>query len=391
MKRRVGIYIHIPFCRKKCNYCDFLSFPLEETKPEETQSKTKKSAYLKALCEEIRQSHSRLKDCVADTVFIGGGTPSLLSGEEIEELFDELRSCIPLSEDAELSMEMNPGTARPDRLAAYRRAGINRVSVGLQSACDKELELLGRIHTFAQFEQTYAMLRESGFSNLNVDIMSALPFQSMETYAETLERVAALKPEHISAYSLIVEPGTPFYDRFAEGEGQNALPDEETDRRMYAYTTEYLKERGYHRYEISNYARDGFACRHNLKYWQMEEYIGFGLGSASYFGGKRYKNTEDFGTYLSAQGRDEKRVETALAREEEMEEFMFLGLRTMRGVPKKAFYDRFGVQMCEVYGSVIDKYVQSGLLVSDSCLRLTDAGIDVSNTVMADFLLSVSV
>lgn len=392
MKKKIGIYIHIPFCIKKCDYCDFLSFPLPEydaVMAEGGQAVTSQSldAYFTALCGEIRQSREILEGYAADTVFVGGGTPSLLSGSQMQRLLEAVRDTVLVTDHAEISMEMNPEAARAFDIRGYRAAGVNRVSIGLQSACDRELALLGRVHTYRRFEETYAMLREHGFANINVDLMSALPGQSLADYAGTLQKVALLNPEHISAYSLIIEEGTPFYECYQGDKGSSLLPDEETDRQMYAYTSEFLGQRGYHRYEISNYAKEGYACRHNLKYWQMDEYIGFGLGSASYYGKKRYKNTERLSVYLDDGARWAAREETALTLEDEMEEYMFLGLRTVQGVCAQDFLDRFRVPLRTVYGSVIDRYVDMGFLEETPYLHLTERGLDVSNTIMADFLL----
>ncbi|MBO6015565.1 MAG: oxygen-independent coproporphyrinogen III oxidase [Lachnospiraceae bacterium] len=376
MKKRMGIYVHIPFCVKKCDYCDFLSFPLPQPV----------DAYLKALADEMRQFQRTFAKWEADTVFIGGGTPSLLTDEQMRFLLDEIRSCFRVLPDAEISMEMNPGTANADYMRGYRGAGVNRVSVGLQSACDRELALLGRIHTYAQFEETYRCLADCGFDNINVDIMSALPHQNMDTYAQTLEKVLALRPQHISSYSLIVEEGTPFFLRYGEEDCPD-LPDEDADREMYAYTLKSLHNFGYHRYEISNYALEGRECRHNLKYWRMEPYLGLGLGSASYYDGMRLKNTENLDEYLRGEAADFRECKT-LTRQESMEEFVFLGLRMVKGVSMPEFQRRFDVPMREIYGSVIDKYKGMQLLhESDGCLCLTERGFDVSNRVMAEFLL----
>ena len=379
MKKKIGIYIHIPFCVKKCLYCDFASFPLDET--------GKMDAYIQALLREMEEYKELLKEYEADTVFIGGGTPSLLTGEEMMEILCKLRSVVNISGKAEISMEMNPGTIQKERLLAYRKAGINRVSVGLQSANDEELKLLGRIHNYSQFLQNFQLLRECGFENINVDLMSGLPYQSMETYEETLRKVAALNPEHISAYSLIVEEGTPFYQHFGSEEGQKHLPGEELDRQMYAFTKRYLEENGYERYEISNYAKPGYECRHNLKYWNLEEYLGLGLSAASLVGKERYLNVATLADYTNDVTRCSQREKTPVSTSDEMEEFMFLGLRTMKGVSKQAFANRFGVELEEIYAPVIKKYEKLGLLKNEQNISLSEAGIDVSNVIMADFLL----
>ncbi len=442
----LGIYIHVPFCVRKCLYCDFLSAPSDEQTREN---------YVKALCAEIRAQAPLYAGRVVRTVFFGGGTPSLLSGEQMARIMAELKknfcfdtACFPavtLSEKdsvtaagwtPEITMESNPGTLTVENLTAYRRAGINRLSIGLQSADDEELRLLGRIHTWEQFRENFAAAREAGFENINIDLMSALPGQSEESWKETLRRVAALNPEHISAYSLIIEEGTPFYELYGEEphdckglDGkqtrrtvdlgdimQNArkpLPTEEQDRAMYAWTGEYLASCGYERYEFSNYARPGYECRHNSSYWQRIDYIGFGIGSASLCQNVRWSNTSDLQTYLRLSGQEG--FETGikeniqhLSRQEQMEEFMFLGLRMSEGISCVRFQEMFGEPIEQVYGEVIGKLRREGLLEErnsmnvavkdtgefpfgecftvDRRLRLTPLGVDVSNYALAEFL-----
>ena len=379
MKKKIGIYIHIPFCVKKCLYCDFASFPLNE--------KEKMDAYIQALLREMKEYEDVLKEYEADTVFVGGGTPSLLTGKQMQMIFEGLRSVVPISQNAEISMEMNPGTIQKECLLAYKEAGINRVSVGLQSAKDEELKCLGRIHTYSQFLENFHLLRACGFDNVNIDLMSGLPYQSMESFKNTLKEVVALNPEHLSVYSLIVEEGTPFFQSYGNEEGERFLPGEELDRQMYAFTKSYLGEQGYGRYEISNYAKENYQCRHNLKYWQLEEYFGFGVAAASMLQKQRYVNPENLEEYMDDRLRTQQRVHHPMAVKDEMEEFMFLGLRTMKGVSRKAFANRFGVEMDEVYGNVIKKYVNLGLLHSEEFVGLTEKGIDVSNVIMSEFLL----
>ena len=297
------LYIHIPFCIRKCNYCDFLSFPAGE----ETIEK-----YCQALCEEIRRTgeavcgpescthdaHRATDNASADgisTIFVGGGTPSVLSPMQIRRLFACLRQNFSIRPDAEISMEANPGTLDGEKLSACMEAGVNRLSIGLQSADDGLLRTLGRIHTWEQFQENYAAARRAGFTNINIDLMSALPGQSLDNYVDTLEKVTALEPEHISSYSLILEEGTPF---FASEEIRRQLPDEGVDREMYEKTKAILHERGYERYEISNYAKEGFACRHNLGYWDGVPYLGLGLGASSYYNGARFANETSMEKYL---------------------------------------------------------------------------------------------
>lgn len=393
MSDGLGLYIHIPFCVKKCVYCDFLSAPATRR----TQQR-----YVEALKREISREAVNYKGRGIQTVFIGGGTPSVLAAQELAGILDCIREYYVLHQGAEITMELNPGTATRKKLLQWRKAGVNRLSIGLQSADNEELRLLGRIHTFEEFLQTYHLAREAGFDNLNVDLMSALPGQTMESWYRTLQKVLALQPEHISAYSLIIEEGTPLYEKL---ETYPDVPDEETDRRMYSETKRILAENGYWRYEISNYARDGYACRHNRIYWQrgaehMTDYAGFGIGAASTVHNMRWKNTQDLEKYLQAfsAAEDGRLQETdgsgikedfqELSLNECMEEFMYLGLRMMCGVSKAEFFKSFGRSMDAVYYDVIQKWTQLGMLVQEGdFVRLTDAGIDISNVVLAEFLL----
>ena len=289
---------------------------------------------------------------------------------------------------------MNPGTATREKLTALNKAGVNRLSIGLQSADNTELQMLGRIHTYEDFLKTFYDARETGFDNINVDLMSALPGQSMESWKRTLEKVLSLEPEHLSAYSLIIEEGTRLYDRFSD---YPPIPDEDEDRRMYQETKRILAEHGYHRYEISNYAKHGRECRHNKIYWQRgadhtTDYVGFGLGAASTAKNMRWKNTDDMKKYLLAfEGEKAQKIKEDIEKLSEndcMEEFMFLGLRMMDGVSKSEYQKSFGKNMDDVYGAVIQKWIRQGMLAQqEDYISLTDAGIDVSNVVLADFLL----
>ena len=262
MKKDLGIYIHIPFCARKCAYCDFLSAPATEEV---------KVQYVKALKKEIEAFREMGQAYETVTVFFGGGTPSLLTGEQLVEILKEVNRCCPIRSGAEITVECNPGTLTEEKLKAYKRAGVSRLSMGLQSAQNEELKKLGRIHTWEEFLISYEMAREKGFGNINVDLMSALPGQRRKTWADTLEQVLKLSPEHISAYSLIIEEGTPFYERYSPGGPlSEELPDEDTERQMYYDTKEILERAGYERYEISNYAKPGYLCRHNLAYWNRD-------------------------------------------------------------------------------------------------------------------------
>ncbi len=374
------LYLHIPFCVRKCRYCDFLSGPADTG----TQDR-----YMEALLAELKGRSRECAEYEVDTIFIGGGTPSVVKPEWIQKVMDAVREHYRLSPKAEITMEMNPGTVSSDGLNVYRRAGINRLSIGLQSANEEELQKLGRIHTFAQFQESYREAVQAGFTNINVDVMSALPEQTVESWRSTLEAVLALepRPQHISAYSLIVEEGTPLYDM--QESGTLILPDEDSERQMYALTEELLGRYGFRRYEISNYATEGYECRHNCGYWRRREYLGLGTGAASLMKECRFSN----GTGLEAYLQDPLGIRSEVQKltvEEQMEEFMFLGLRMMEGVSEDAFREAFGRELKEVYGPVILNNMQDGLLECTESrpvfYRLTHRGIDLSNYVMAQFL-----
>lgn len=379
------IYIHIPFCVKKCNYCDFLSAPC---------TREQQDAYMAALFAEIEGWAQEYGEYTVTSVFIGGGTPSVVDAGRIAGLMDLIRLKFAVAEDAEISIEVNPGTADREKLQRYYDAGINRLSIGLQSAKDDELKMLGRIHTYEQFEETYTAARNVGFTNINVDVMSALPGQTLESYRETLYRILQLTPipEHISAYSLIVEEGTPFA-RWQQ-EGRLDLPDEDCERNMYEETKRILGEAGFHRYEISNYAREGYECRHNLGYWKRTDYVGFGIGAASLIHNERFHNDSDFGQYLK-NPLDCRCDLQKLSVKDQMEETMFLGLRMTAGVSAEAFAEMYHMTLEEVYGEVIRKNLHNGLLMyrrvngtasEKQYLALTEKGLDVSNYVMSLFL-----
>ena len=372
------LYIHIPFCIRKCGYCDFLSFPCQGGE---------KKAYLQALHKEILCCHKDGGSTPVTSVFFGGGTPSLLSGEELTGILSSLRQQFVFAKDAEITMEANPGTLSRENLRLYRAAGVNRLSIGCQSVHDTELKMLGRIHTFAQFTESFSLAREAGFSNINVDLMSAIPGQDLASWRDCLEAVTALSPEHISAYSLIIEEGTPFF----EMQDTLMLPDEDTEREMYALTREFLAKKGYIQYEISNYALSGRECRHNIGYWDQTPYLGLGLGASSYKEGVRWKNTSDMKSYLSQAdtGQLVRVDEERLSVDEQMEEFMFLGLRMNRGVSISLFQERFGMDMMAVYQTPIEHFVREKLLtICQNRVCLTEKGMDLADMVMAEFMLS---
>lgn len=384
-QKELELYIHIPFCVKKCSYCDFLSAPATEQTRED---------YMAALFAEIGGRAKDYKDRIVTNIFIGGGTPSLLSGEQVGQLMDCIRERFVLAQDAEITMEVNPGTATAEKLGEFYKAGINRLSIGLQSAQEQELKMLGRIHDFNSFCQVYREAVEAGFTNINVDVMSGLPGQTPDTYKDTLEKVLRLEPmpKHISAYSLIVEEGTPFAAMADRGE--LPLPDEDTERAMYEETIEVLEKYGFHRYEISNYATEGYECRHNLGYWIRRDYLGFGIGAASLMDNVRLRNGRDLAAYIAHPLECREEVQTLTAGEQ-MEETMFLGLRLTKGVSYDVFEKQYGRSLEEVYGEVIARNVEDGLLTvkveknngkEEKFLALTKRGLDLSNYVMAQFL-----
>lgn len=385
MKKELGIYLHIPFCIKKCNYCDFLSFPAENQVKEQ---------YVRALVSELKGYQHMSRDYEVTSVFIGGGTPSVLEGKQIACILEALFETFSVTEDAEITIEANPGTLTEEKLRQYLAGGCNRLSLGLQSAQAEELKRLGRIHSYEEFQASYLMAREAGFFNINVDVMSALPGQTLGSYLDTLKKVLAEKPEHISSYSLIIEPETPFYNKYQEallrkerGALQTQLPAEEEEQLMYEETEILLNADGYHRYEISNYAKEGYPCRHNIRYWKRGEYLGIGLGASSLIGEVRSKNTAVLKEYLN--GSFEREEIIKLSKTERMEEYMFLGLRLMEGVSVKDFENTFAVYMQDVYGKQIKHLGGLGLIHHEGgYLMLTKKGIEVSNYVLSEFLLS---
>lgn len=396
--RELSLYLHIPFCVRKCRYCDFLSWAAPEQEREE---------YLELLLMEIEKQSLFYKEYAVVSIFVGGGTPSLLSPDAIKIMFEKLNHDYRVQKDCEITMEANPDSLTMQKLTACRQAGVNRLSIGLQSAEDEELRRIGRIHDYQSFDNAYAMARQAGFRNINIDLMAALPGQTFASYKRTLERVLALKPEHISAYSLILEEGTWLYEHRSE----LIFPTEDEDRELYELTGKMLAEYNYKRYEISNYALDGYECRHNKVYWTRGDYVGFGLGAASMVSDVRWSNLSSMQEYhealqridsLSAEevcGQSEAAADDLsvyrtrlsenvqyLSSREQMEEFMFLGLRLTRGVRKQDFQKKFGLPIEDVYGGVLEELRHDGLLVIDDFIRLTPYGTDISNYVMAKFL-----
>lgn len=377
MNGGMELYLHMPFCVRKCAYCDFLSFPTDQ----ETQN-----LYTRRLREDIDAMGKKYGDIPVDTIFIGGGTPSVPDSALIVGIMERVRKAFHVAEGAEISMEANPGTVTREKLTDYRRAGINRLSFGLQSANDRELKLLGRIHTWAEFLESFHLARECGFTNINIDLMSALPGQTRESWKDTLKRVTDLNPEHISAYSLIIEDGTPFGEKYGSEEGRKLLPGEDSEREMYHETKRFLRDCGYERYEISNYAKPGRACRHNIGYWTGLPYLGLGLGASSYMDGCRFAVNSDMKQYLEEKPGMFTDVEK-LTKKDMEEEFFYVGLRMTAGVSLPEFERRFGVSAKDVYPGLMEMFVEEKAAVfQGDRFVLTDYGLDVSNYIMAQFL-----
>lgn len=384
-KRDLGIYIHIPFCVRKCNYCDFLSFAADDDCKEK---------YVRKLLEEIAlYKNTQTTDAyLVKSIFIGGGTPSILESSQTERIMDKLKEIFSIDTDTEITMEMNPGTVTREKLDTYNRIGINRISIGLQSTNDAELRQIGRIHTFQEFLNTFYAARRAGFANINIDIMAALPDQTYESYRKTLMDVVTLKPEHISAYSLIIEENTPFY--VWNQKNLLHLPSEDLDRKMYDLTGQMLEENGYERYEISNYAKLGYRSRHNSVYWRRGAYLGLGIGAASFMNEIRWTNDKSLYKYVNdTLALSDLRVDCeVLTTNDQMEEFMFLGLRMMEGVLNSTFKKKFHVSIRDVYQEVIE-YLLKNKLISETFenqdvrYTLTRKGIDISNYVYSKFIL----
>ncbi len=374
MKRKIRLYVHMPFCVQKCLYCDFLSWH---------DSRENQARYVQALCREIRACQGRYPARVS-SLFFGGGTPSVLEPGHMAEIMEALAEVFSFEPDSEMSIEANPGTVNLEKLRTYEKIGLNRISFGLQSAHNEELKALGRIHTWEEFLESYDLARQAGFDNINVDLMSGIPDQTLASWQKTLSRVLELAPEHVSAYSLIVEEGTPFAQRKLN------LPEEEEERRMYEMTAEMLGSQGYRQYEISNYALPQRECAHNMGYWMRDDYLGLGLGAASLFDSQRWNNTDSMEEYLEKSERPE---EIQVCREklsvrEQMEETMFLGLRMTEGIERERFQEEFGISVEEVYGDALRRLEGLGLLQADrGRIYLTRKGISLSNQVFVEFLL----
>lgn len=363
-----SLYVHIPFCVQKCLYCDFNSFTNNEFQNE----------YIDALINEIEW----IKNKEFETIFIGGGTPTILSMLNLEKLLKKLSKFNAI----EFSVESNPGTLDIEKLKLMKNYGVNRLSIGLQAWQNRLLKKLGRIHTIEDFLLSYDNAVKCGYNNINIDIMFGLPDQTFEDWSETVQRVIELKPRHVSAYSLIIEEGTPFYNM--DEKGLLKTPGEDIERDMYHYAIDSFGTAGLRQYEISNFADDGFQCRHNITYWRDKEYIGIGAGAHSYRGSNRYSNKSGIGEYIKGikNGQQIQDI-TPVTRDDEMEEFMFLGLRLMEGIDKKSFEERFNEKIESVYGQEIEALISDGLILSQgNTIKLTSKGVDLSNQVFVRFL-----
>ncbi len=371
-----SIYIHIPFCIKKCFYCDFLSFAGKQALY---------ANYTDALILELQKKAPLFQGECLKTIFFGGGTPTILPIPLLQNIMNAIFKYYTVSPHAEITIEANPGTLSPPVLKALYQMGFQRLSIGLQAWQDILLQKLGRVHTLSMFLENYYHAREVGFKNINIDIMFSLPEQTQAQWEQTLYEVAALQPEHISAYSLIIEEGTPFFELFQKN--KLILPEEEQDRKMYYMTKEILATHGYDPYEISNFSKKDYECRHNKVYWQTKHYLGFGLGAHSYYQNKRFHNPYDIKKYIASKGKILAEDVENLTMTELQSEFMFMGLRMTEGVSATTFKKRFGVSLQSVYGKQIEILLKQNLLQQkQDHYFLTERGIDLSNTVFCYFL-----
>lgn len=374
--KTLGLYLHIPFCKRKCAYCDFYSIC----------DLTQIDAYVKALAEQIRSFSVYRKNYTVDTIYFGGGTPSILTGQQVCDLLDVIRKTFKLASDAEITIEANPGTLDTEKLAGYRRAGVNRLSIGLQSADDGELKLLSRIHTRDEFEENFYLARLEGFDNISIDLMHGLPYQKEETLMETIDYVIRLDPEHISLYGLRIEPDTAFGEN---EELQNHIVDDDTWSDRYLMAAEKLACAGFLQYEISNFSKLGFECRHNIRYWKCEEYIGFGPAAHSFIEGKRFSYTKEFKNYILDPTDFTSRLDEIqdIPPEEQAKEFVMLGFRMTCGVQVAEYNERFHDDFDVRYGEKIAPYIRWGLIVPTAeGYRLSENGFLVSNSILGDIL-----
>lgn len=380
MSKTLGLYIHIPFCKQKCNYCDFYSLGCKESNI---------PSYIDALCTHIKKEAPLYKDYQIDTVFIGGGTPSLVSINDFSKLANTLKNSFLFTQNAEFSIEANPGTLTKEKLNCYKQNGVNRLSIGLQSANDDELKVLGRIHTYNEFLNSYNLARECGFDNINIDVMYGLPNQKLDTLKNTLSKICDLHPEHISAYCLKIEEGTPFY----KIQDTLLLPSDDEEHEMYMYLCNELAKHGYEQYEISNFSKKDRRCVHNLKYWLSEEYIGFGPSAHSFFNGQRYYYEDNINTYLDINSGG--CVDNSLKKHYEedteldigsMDEYVMLKMRLSDGVNEKEFYDKFSTPFITQYPKINDFLKDGYITHNNGAYSFTPKGFFVSNYILTRIL-----
>ncbi|WP_321835158.1 radical SAM family heme chaperone HemW [Clostridium butyricum] len=374
--KEMSLYIHIPFCKQKCLYCDFPSYAGKESLINE---------YIRALNEEILRKCSKYKIA---SIFVGGGTPSYLNEINLESLLKTI-NLLDFKDDFEFTIECNPGTLNEEKLVLMKNYNVNRISMGLQTTNDNLLKEIGRIHSFEDFKKNYNQARKAGFENINVDLMFGLPNQHMKDWKASLKDVMSLEPDHISAYSLIIEEGTCFYNLY--NNDKLNIPNEEEERSMYLFTKGFLEDYGYNQYEISNYAKVNKECFHNKVYWKCNEYLGLGVSASSFVAEKRFKNIDDIKIYIEKINNNEDVTEEIHVNNinDDMEEFMFMGLRMIEGINLKTFKKRFGKDVFDIYDEVIKNNIKKGLLVVDSeKLYLSEKGIELSNYVMSDFILN---
>lgn len=378
MKTKLGLYIHIPFCQQKCSYCDFNSFK---------SSADQRSNYINALIKEISLQGPVYKDYVVDSIFIGGGTPSILDGQEIKKVSKALREKFSIAEDLEFTIELNPNSVDLEKFKAYKEAGINRLSFGGQSFNNKELKDLGRIHKASDIFTAIDLAKSKGFKNISLDLMLGIPGQTLESLEDSLEKAVSLDLKHLSVYSLILEEGTRLYDLATKTSKIN-LPDEALEREMYHFTKNFLSTSGFYQYEISNFSKEGFESRHNLKYWSYEDYLGLGLSSSSKIGNKRFANVDGFSSYIEALENNLLPVKEreVLTKQDQINEYIFMGLRKTEGFSYEKLEEIFSLNFLSAYKNEIEKNLNLGLIILDNeNLRLTEKGLDLANQVELDF------
>jgi oxygen-independent coproporphyrinogen-3 oxidase len=375
--KNTSIYVHIPFCREKCSYCDFLSYSGQEERAE---------AYTSALLNEIDAKSRYIENRKIKTIYIGGGTPTSIEPIYIEKILSKLHTGFDVQRDAEITIEANPGTIDRKKINSYIKSGINRVSLGLQSTDDDVLKSIGRIHTYNDFEKSYNLLRNLGIKNISIDLMMGLPGQNLEDFIEGLEKIMVLKPEHLSCYGLVLEENTTLYKQSLSGKFKF---DEDIERDMYHVLIQRLAKSGYIHYEISNFALPGFSSRHNMVYWNLDDYVGLGLGAHSFSDNCRFHNISKMKEYIEKANKLQPVIEDIERMELKnlKEEFMFLGLRKIQGVEFKDYEKRFASSICDDYSAEIEKLIKGELLEkTDGKIKLSLKGLDFANRVFGEFI-----